>query len=511
MIERSRKEVMRHMMQENLALCVGRAGQVVGLEKPWNIVFCSDSIEDFNLFYRGGNVNFPLYIYTNNDKKDIFSHVTKQKEKQPNINPELVKRLSQIYNKPVGQTFLSDTTIKDQVGQTFLSDNHNQTDKNANNGTDKNVCSTNTNADGNEDGITIRRRKLPHWVLKGATYFITFRAIQRELSVDEQKIVLEHIKEGDDKFYELIAAVIMSDHVHVLLTPRENITLSRIMKGIKGVSAHKINMLRKTKGNVWQDESYDRIIRDQGELTEKLNYMLNNPVKKGLTDDIWNYHGWYFNDRYETGKTDKNANNATDKSVNDQTDKNVNDQTDKNVCSTSNRVNTLLTPEDIFYYIYAVLYSNIYRAKYAEFLKMDFPRIPFTKDYKLFENMAEYGKNLVDLHLLKSTELDPPIAKLQGKGNKLIDKIKYDSEEKKVFVNKTQYFEGVDRDIWEYQIGGYQVCNKWLKDRKGRKLSLDEIKHYCKVVTAIKKTIVIQKRIDDIYPGIEKEVIYFKK
>ena len=62
-IERTRKDVMRHMMQENLALCVGRAGQVVGLEKPWNVVFCAECIEDLNLFYRGGNVNFPLYVY----------------------------------------------------------------------------------------------------------------------------------------------------------------------------------------------------------------------------------------------------------------------------------------------------------------------------------------------------------------------------------------------------------------------------------------------------------------
>ncbi len=75
-----------------------------------------------------------------------------------------------------------------------------------------------------------------------------------------------------------------------------------------------------------------------------------------------------------------------------------------------------LSPEEIFYYIYAVLYSNIYRTKYAEFLKIDFPSIHFTKDYKVFSKMGEYGKRFVDLHLLKSGELDPPIAKFQGKG-----------------------------------------------------------------------------------------------
>ncbi len=81
-IERSRKEVMRHMMQENLGLCVGRAEQVVGLEKLWNIVFCSDRIEDLNLFYRGGNVNFPLYLDPTADKKDLFSHKKSEEKKQ---------------------------------------------------------------------------------------------------------------------------------------------------------------------------------------------------------------------------------------------------------------------------------------------------------------------------------------------------------------------------------------------------------------------------------------------
>ena len=109
---------------------------------------------------------------------------------------------------------------------------------------------------------------------------------------------MEHVKSGNENFYELIAVIVMPEHVHLLFTPFKGYSLSRIMKGIKGVSAHEINQLRSTKGNVWQDESFDRIIRDQKELDEKLNYMLNNPVKRGLTDDPWNYHGWYFNDKY---------------------------------------------------------------------------------------------------------------------------------------------------------------------------------------------------------------------
>jgi len=165
-------------------------------------------------------------------------------------------------------------------------------------------------------------------------------------------------------------------------------------------------------------------------------------------------------------------------------------------------------PEEIFYYIYGVLYSNIYRTKYGEFLKIDFPRVPFTKDYKLFDKVGKHGKTLVDLHLLKSNELDQPITKFQGKGDNKVEKMTYGEE--RVWVNKDQYFDGITEEIWKYQIGGYQVCDKWLKDRKGRILSLDDIKHYCRVVTVINSTIEIQKKIDDLYPEIEKETIEFK-
>lgn len=164
-----------------------------------------------------------------------------------------------------------------------------------------------------------------------------------------------------------------------------------------------------------------------------------------------------------------------------------------------------LSPESIFYYIYAVLYSNIYRTKYAEFLRVDFPRIPFTRNSKVFKQMAELGQRLASLHLLESSELDPPLAKFQGEGDNRVEKVRYESG--RVFINQTQYFEEVALQVWQYHIGGYQVCDKWLKDRKGRILNLEEIKHYCRVVTALKKTIEIQALIDEVYPEAEREII----
>jgi predicted helicase len=168
-----------------------------------------------------------------------------------------------------------------------------------------------------------------------------------------------------------------------------------------------------------------------------------------------------------------------------------------------------LTPEEIFHYIYAVLYSNTYRTKYAEFLKIDFPRVPFTKDYALFGKLAVLGEELVNLHLLKSPELDSPIAKFPVAGDNKVDKPSY--SDGRVYINKTQYFDGVEKEVWEYQVGGYQVCNKWLKDRKGRVLTLDDIKHYCKIVTALSKTIEVQAKIDKLYDGVEVSLIEFRQ
>lgn len=161
-------------------------------------------------------------------------------------------------------------------------------------GTDRNVCAINEA----DDQLQITRRNLPHWALRGSTYFVTFRTIHYELSVEERKLVLENIINHNEKFYTLIAVVVMPDHVHLVLTPKEECTLSRIMKGIKGSTARQLNLKRGNSGSIWREESFDRIIRDQKELDEKLNYMLNNPLKKNLVDDPYNYHGWYFNEKY---------------------------------------------------------------------------------------------------------------------------------------------------------------------------------------------------------------------
>lgn len=163
------------------------------------------------------------------------------------------------------------------------------------------------------------------------------------------------------------------------------------------------------------------------------------------------------------------------------------------------------TPEEILFYIYAVFYSNKFREKYAEFLKIDFPRVPFTKDYKLFVETAKLGEELTNLHLMKSKLLEKPVAVYRGKGSNKIEFVKYIEKEKKIYINEENFFESVTPELWNYYIGGYQILQKYLKDRKSR--ILDEPKYYCKVITAVSKTIELQIGIDKLYDKIEKSLI----
>jgi len=192
-----------------------------------------------------------------------------------------------------------------------------------------------------------------------------------------------------------------------------------------------------------------------------------------------------------------------------------------------------LGPEDVFHYIYAVLHSPTYRERYKEFLKIDFPRIPLTSDLELFRKLCQKGADLVALHLLEpdyeaaSWNLDKskpnpfhnvrvrypvpgddvvekgypkyfaPGEKVPGCDEPLKEGRVYISAEKPGNGKRGQYFEGVSREVWEFHVGGYQVCEKWLKDRRGRKLSYEDKEHYKKIVMALGETLRLMQEIDE--------------
>ena len=164
---------------------------------------------------------------------------------------------------------------------------------------------------------------------------------------------------------------------------------------------------------------------------------------------------------------------------------------------------------DVFHTLYAVFHSPTYRTRYAEFLKMDFPRLPLISDKTLFKQLADLGEQLVSLHLgspklvldsnaerspkqvLDVSEHCFPIA-----GDNLVEKIDY--QDNKIYINKTQYFDHVTPELWAFHIGGYKVCQKWLKDRKGRQLSYDDCNHYLTILAALEHTQTLMLAIDDI-------------
>ena len=170
-------------------------------------------------------------------------------------------------------------------------------------------------------------------------------------------------------------------------------------------------------------------------------------------------------------------------------------------------------PEDIFDYIYGVLHSPAYRARFKEFLKVDFPRIPYPKDQTEFEHFRSFGNRLRELHLMHSVPLSP--VSFPESGSMSVEKVEFSLSSApgvsaadvasiapelnagRVYINATQYFANVPRTAWEFYIGGYQPAQKWLKDRKGRTLSFDDISHYAKIISVLTETARLMTEIDN--------------
>jgi hypothetical protein len=155
--------------------------------------------------------------------------------------------------------------------------------------------------------------------------------------------------------------------------------------------------------------------------------------------------------------------------------------------------------EDIFSYMYAICYSQSYRIRYSEFLKKDFPRLPLTSQVNLFRALCGLGSHLVALHLMEQRASGIPAFNISGSDS--VETVRYTepgqgAAQGWVWINKEQYFEGVAPEVWNFHVGGYQVCQKWLKDRKGRTLEYEDIRHYQQIVAVLAETIRIMEQID---------------
>jgi len=158
-----------------------------------------------------------------------------------------------------------------------------------------------------------------------------------------------------------------------------------------------------------------------------------------------------------------------------------------------------LTPEDIFHYAYAIFHSPTYRSRYAVFLKIDFPRLPLTSNPAIFRQLCSLGAELTALHVMECDA--PAIASYPVTGSNRVNTVRYteptDTAPGRVWINTTQYFQGIPPKVWNVHIGGYQVLARWLKDRKGRVLHFDELIHYQRIAAALQRTLQIQQEIDE--------------
>jgi predicted helicase len=195
-----------------------------------------------------------------------------------------------------------------------------------------------------------------------------------------------------------------------------------------------------------------------------------------------------------------------------------------NVCFVNNAevrpdFRTTFAPIDILDYIYAALHSPAYREKYKEFLKIDFPRVPYPKNTETFWHLVELGGELRQIHLLESPVVGNFITSYPEPGSNVVDKVKfvvydysaigpdefgnitYPDYLGAVYINDEQYFADVPTSAWEFYIGGYQPAQKWLKDRKGRTLGFEDIIHYQKIIVALTETHRLMKEVDKV--GVE--------
>jgi predicted helicase len=158
------------------------------------------------------------------------------------------------------------------------------------------------------------------------------------------------------------------------------------------------------------------------------------------------------------------------------------------------------TPEDVLAYIYAVLYAPSYRIRYANFLKRDFPHVPIPSDRKLFKRLVKVGNELMALHTMKKTM--PRITGYPVEGTNKVIRVRFtppaDTENQtgRVWINNQQYFDGVPLAVWEMYIGSHRVAEKWLKDRKNRQLTYDDVESYHNAIAALARTLELQTKLD---------------
>ena len=453
-------QVMQHLLSgENFGLILGRQST----DDYWCNVQLTKNIIDnrYHFSYKGIPSEFPLYLYPETKGQQIIGQTT---ERTPNLNAEIVKQIAEKLgipfvaeksaplNLPKGETLKPHLNLP--KGETLKP--HQDLPKGETFGTGE--------------------VKLPGYQTANARSYRFTKEFQEELKknpTDPEKIMWELVR-NKKTGHKIRRQHIIDDFIADFVCLRKNLVIE--IDGKIHLQQKEYDELRSARLN---ELGYEVIRFTNDEVFENAE-LVASKIKQKLDsiEDITAYL------HLPEGETSAHVNLPEEGT------------TGANTSLPLEGSGEVFAPIDILDYIYAVLHSPTYREKYKEFLKIDFPRVPYPKDKETFWQLVKLGGEIRQIHLLESPTVEKYITQYPIDGDNVVVKPKY--ENGKVYINDTQYFDNVPQVAWDFYIGGYQPAQKWLKDRKDRKLEFDDILHYQKIIVAFTETDRLMKEIGEV-------------
>ncbi|MCF6271384.1 MAG: DUF559 domain-containing protein [Melioribacteraceae bacterium] len=452
---RPRHRIMKHMLENNLALLTCRQQTSFDFQH----VFISNKIsERCSVSLQTGEVNYilPLYLYPDAETDGVFT----EEGRRPNLNQEIVNQISE------------------KLGLKFVPEKETNSPKANKNSPPLEGCPENL-----RDGVAEK-----------ATTLTTINATQIKRNFVEnlpynpklKKLAREKRQEG------ILSEVLFWQQVHKRKFHNIDFDRQRI------IGNYIVDFYVKTLGLVVEidgsshdnKKEYDA---EREQYLESLGLVVYRITDIGVKRNLDAVMGEL--ERFVVGKFG------------------VSTTPSRKLSGHPSKGGELLgefAPIDLLDYIYAVLHSPTYREKYKEFLKIDFPRVPYPKDKETFWKLVKLGCEIRELHLLESTKVNEFITSYPMDGdNKITRKLNkndwelFDEEKQlgRIWINDEQYFDNIPLIAWEFYIGGYQPAQKWLKDRRGRELNFEDILHYQKIIVSLFETDRLMKEID--FVGVE--------
>jgi len=425
--------VMSHLSNENVAINLVKRSRSEDFVRP----LISRGIVDKSIISSLDNANvFPLYLYPETKGQQTIGQTA---ERTPNLNTAIVKQ------------------IAEQLGLTFTNE---KTPPNLPKGEEQNSPPLEGAGEVKKEGLS-----QPSYITANPKNYLLIKEMRDSLKDDPteaEKVMWEYLR-NKKTGYKIRRQHIIDDFITDFVCLIKNVVIE-----IDG----KIHL---------QQKEYDEL------RTARLNE-LGYEVLRFTNEEV------FANPELVTLKIKDKLDSKSD-IKRDENPPNLPKVEEQNSPPLEG-LGEVFAPIDILDYIYAVLHSPSYREKYKEFLKIDFPRVPYPKDKGTFWQLVKLGGQIREIHLLESPIVEKYITQYPEDGNNVVVKPKY--ENGKVYINDTQYFDNVPQIAWEFYIGGYQPAQKWLKDRKERTLEFDDILHYQKIIVALTETDRLMNEINKI-------------